>query len=339
MSAVSLFSRCATRTRVSVRSVSHGFERLLRPNDLQASALDLTEVDVNLYLAPFKNLWVPAGGVGVFGGQVLGQCLHAASLTSEDPAFELHSLHAYFLRPGDATRDIVYTVKRTRDGRSFISRSVEASQRGRVIFKCSVSFHRQVSVDAAQLEHQAVMPDVPPPESIEFFDHERLIRSLLARKSKGAGGLCELDEKGIRETVLRALDQPIPVDVRWIDKNPANMEPRPAKQMAWIKTCRPLPDTPHLHRAVASFYSDYYLLITALLPHGIGFPSSRIDVLASLDHSMWFHAPFRADEWMLLEFDSPWAGGARGLSFARFYTPSGELAVSCAQEGLIRLKS
>mmetsp|Transcript_56951 Transcript_56951/g.129036 ORF Transcript_56951/g.129036 Transcript_56951/m.129036 type:complete len:255 (+) Transcript_56951:398-1162(+) len=254
--------------------------------------------------------------------------MHAASLTSEDPEFDVHSMHAYFLRPGDTNRHIVYNVKRTRDGRSFASRSVEASQKGRVIFKASVSFHRR---EATSVEHQTSIPDVPGPDELEPFDYERLVKSLLSKAE---------DREAAREAALRALDRPFPIDIRWVGKNPANLEKRPARQLAWIKTSRPLPNNNHLHRAAAAFYSDYFLLATALLPHGIGFPSSRIDTLASLDHSMWFHdVPFRADEWSLLELESPRASGARALSFGRLYTRDGIQAVSCAQEGLIRLKS
>ena len=208
-------------------------------------------------------------------------------------------MHAYFLRPGDTNRHIVYNVKRTRDGRSFASRSVEASQKGRVIFKASVSFHRR---EATSVEHQTSIPDVPGPDELEPFDYERLVKSLLSKAE---------DREAAREAALRALDRPFPIgdaspsiktrlaciadmltlsfpkqDIRWVGKNPANLEKRPARQLAWIKTSRPLPNNNHLHRAAAAFYSDYFLLATALLPHGIGFPSSRIDTLASLDHSM-----------------------------------------------------
>ena len=325
----------------------HAIERLLRPDEMKASALDLEEIDVNLYVAPQAILWRPAGGVGVFGGQVLGQALHAASLTkADDLSFEVHSLHAYFLRPGDASRPIVYRVKRTRDGRSFASRSVEASQGGKVIFKCSVSFHKS---EPTSLEHQRTMHNVPPPEALEPFDYGRLVRSLLRRAERdddavaaagsgsSAGAAAAQQKDALSSALVKALDRPFPIDIRWCGKNPAHTEPRPAVQRCWMRTSSPLPDNPHLHRAVATFYSDYFLLATALLPHGVGFPSPRIETLASLDHSMWFHSKFRADEWMLLELESPRACGARGLSFGSLYTTDGVLAVSCAQEGLIRL--
>jgi acyl-CoA thioesterase II len=344
------------RAIVIDRALSGASARLLRPGDLQASALDLDEVDVDLFVAPQKHLWVPAGGVGVYGGQVIGQALHAAALTSAEPTFELHSMHAYFLRPGNPQHPIVYTVKRTRDGRSFASRSVEASQRGKVIFKCAASFHK---AEASPLDHQACMPEVPPPDQLEPFDYERLVRSLLRRQDQdaaataaaanSAGPSANTDTSdasssaaakrdAFEQKLAAALDQPFQVDVRWVSKNPAALEPRPARQLAWIKTARALPtNAPHLHRAVAAFYCDMHLLATALLPHGVGFPSPRLGTLASLDHSMWFHAPFAADAWMLMELESPRLCGGRGLSFGRLYRPDGVLAVSCAQEGLVRL--
>jgi len=345
----------AMRNRTfSDRVLPSASARLLRPEDLKASALDLDEIDVDLFVAPQTHLWVPAGGVGVYGGQVIGQALHAAALTSEDPAFELHSMHAYFLRPGNPNHGIVYTVKRTRDGRSFKSRSVEASQRGKVIFKCATSFHK---AESSPLDHQTSMPDVPPPEDLEPFDYERLVRSLLRRQEQEAAAAAvsagEVDSPhcpstaaakqeevrmALEQKVAAALDQPFQLDVRWVSRNPAALEPRPARQLAWIKTARALPkNAPHLHRAVAAFYSDLHLLTTSLLPHGVGFPSFRLGTLASLDHSMWFHAPFEADSWMLMELESPRMSGGLGLSFGKFYRPDGVLAVTCAQEGLVRL--
>ena len=336
-----------------VRGLQVEAERLLRPNAVGASAIDLEEIDSNLFVAPERMLWQPAGGVGVFGGQVLGQALHAATLTA-DSNFECHSLHAYFLRAGDSARPIVYRVKRTRDGRSFLSRSVEATQGGRVIFKLSASFH--LPEPDKGISHQTSMPDVPIPEECTPFDFDEVIRNILEKTAKSEqdlersgkndkntanGDEVETSLSRAKRQVLRSLSRAVPMDIRWVGKEPSDRTPRPARQLAWMRVGREIgSDAPlNLHRAAAAFFSDYFLLATSLLPYGVGFPSKKLEVLASLDHSMWFHAPFKADEWMLCEFESPAASGARALSFGRLYRQDGALAVTCAQEGLVRLRS
>jgi acyl-CoA thioesterase len=265
-------------------------QRLLRPNEVQGSAIDLEEVDTNLFVAPEANLWQPAGGVGVFGGQVLGQALHAATLTTmdvkgngkgngngngigkgkgnggggaedDDEAFECHSLHAYFLRAGDASRPIVHRVKRTRDGRSFLARSVESTQRGRVIFKLSASFHRPEPDKG--INHQPAMPEVPPPEECIAFDYEAMVRRILEKNSrsgtgggaeeeKGGGGGVETSLSRAKQQVLRSISRAVPMDIRWVGKEPADRTPRPARQLAWMKVARGIGDDvpSNLHRCV-----------------------------------------------------------------------------------------
>ena len=296
-------------------------EHLLRPNDLdRGSAIDLDELDRDLFIASEANLWQPAGGIGVFGGQVLGQALHAATLTANDvlavaaPSrgrdiqgqkvqttpptsdadatellpFECHSMHAYFLRAGDASRPIVHRVKRTRDGRSFLARSVESRQRGRVIFKLSASFHRPEPDKG--IDHQPIMPDVPPPEVCERFDYDALVRRIISRHGKedgeGAGGQdggggggdgrgdggggdqeeLETSLSRAKNQVLRSVSRAIPMDIRWVGPEPSDRTPRPARQLAWMKVSRSIGDgvPDNVHRCVGAFFSDYFLLAPSL---------------------------------------------------------------------------
>jgi len=240
-------------------------------------------------------------------------------------------MHAYFLRPGNVNHPIVYTVKRTRDGRSFLSRTIEATQRGKVIFECAASFHKR---EECGINHSPTMPNVPPPEELEEFDSERLVKSLLKRSYN-----TKFEEDFMRKAaILQAIDKPFAIDVRWVGKNLASPSPSEPRSLVWMKTSKTLPNNPHLHRAVAAAFSDFFLIATACKPHGIGFPSPKIEVLASLDHSMWFHSPFRADEWLLVDINSPMLSSSRALSFGNIFTRDGNLAVSCAQEGLLRFR-
>jgi acyl-CoA thioesterase-2 len=230
----------------------------------------------------------------------------------------VHSLHAYFLRAGDVEAPIVYEVDCARDGKSFSNRRVVAIQHGRPIFNMTASFQ----TPEHGLEHQAEMPKVPGPEG-------------LADVREIAPGLLEK----VPEKMRRFVTHDRPFEFRPVE--PVQVvapEPAPAQRHIWIKTVDPLPDNPHLHRNVLAYVSDYQLAATATLPHGVHFAEGNVQ-LASLDHAMWFHRPFRVDEWLLYAMESPNASGARGLSLGRFFRADGTLVASTAQEGLIRIWS
>ncbi|MGH9188303.1 MAG: acyl-CoA thioesterase, partial [Acidimicrobiales bacterium] len=247
----------------------------------------------------------------VFGGQVAGQALVAAARTV-DPAVSVHSLHAYFLRPGDPTIPILYDVDRIRDGRSFVTRRVVAIQHGETIFNLSASFHKAED----GLDHQLPPPEVPDPDDLPDW------RTQWAPYKQLLGD---------------AYEQPRPIDVRYVDFVPPDRaEGVPPRQRVWFRADGELPDDPVLHACVATYASDMTLLDTTLVPHGSSYLNPRI-MMASLDHAMWFHRPFRADEWMLYAQDTPSASGGRGLARGLMYTRDATLAVSVVQEGLIRL--
>lgn len=262
------------------------------------SQLDLHQLDRDLFCAKKRSLWVPPGGRGVFGGQVIGQALHAASL-SVDADRACHSLHGLFILPGDPKHDIIYRVGRSSDRRSFASRSVQAVQHGQVIFQAEMSF-TTAAADQPALSHQREMPDVPLPESLP--SHVELLDRLLPSLPSSLHAAVEK---------MRSM----PVEMRMVDP-PDLLELRPpskpARQYIWMRISQPLGASPGVHRACAAYFSDHALLTTALRPHGINFPSPRLGAVASLDHSMWFHtASFRADEWMLCAPREPSAAAAR----------------------------
>jgi acyl-CoA thioesterase-2 len=274
--------------------------------------LDLEKIEENI----FRGVSPPERVQRVFGGQVLAQALVAATRTV-DPARLCHSFHAYFLRPGDPKVPILYEVDRSRDGGSFSVRRVVAIQHGEQIFVLAASFQTQ----EGGFEHHATMPVVPPPEDLE--DEQE---ALLSRKD-------------LPPALLNWIGSERPFETRSVlGRGPASASgdrpSRAALDHIWLKTREPLPDDPALHRAMLAFVSDTSLLDTALLPHGKSI-FSRVQV-ASLDHAMWFHRPFRADQWLLYVQDSPSASGARGFNRGAIYTRDGALVASVAQEGLIR---
>lgn len=274
--------------------------------DALVTLLDLEPIEVNI----FRGVSPPSERQRVFGGQVAGQALVAASRTV-DPETKIHSLHAYFLRAGDSRVPILYEVERIFDGLSFTSRRVSAVQHGRVIFTLSASF--QVPEDG--FDHSAPMPDVPAPETIP--DVKERWAAIAA-------------ERGAPEYMLD-----LPFDLRNCDWTPEERtNPLPPYQRVWMKATGRLPDDPVLHACALTYASDMTLLDTALLPHGV----RQIDdvFMASLDHAMWFHRPFRADEWLLYAQDTPSAASGRGFTTGSVFTTDGKLAVTVAQEGLIR---
>ena len=274
------------------------------------SLLDLERSDDNNYrgLSP-SDRWQR-----VFGGQVLGQALVAALRTVE--ARSCHSLHAYFLRPGDPKEPILYAVDRSRDGQSFSARRVVALQHGKQIFTMAASFQ---AIEEGGLEHQTDMPPVPPPEELRS---EREWRQEFAEQIPPA----------LKDYLLKER----PIEIRPV--TPTNRftagrhEPR---QIVWIRANGALPDEAALHQCVLAYASDMTLLDTALLPHGLNLFSPGLQ-LASLDHAMWFHRPFRADEWLLYVLDSPTLSSARGFNRGMIYRRDGALIASVAQEGLVR---
>jgi acyl-CoA thioesterase-2 len=274
--------------------------------DSLLTLLDLESIEVNI----FRGGSPPADRQRVFGGQVAGQALVAAARTVE-PETRVHSLHAYFLRPGDSRVPILYEVQRIRDGLSFTTRRVTAIQHGRAIFSLSASF--QVPEDG--FDHSAEMPEVPAPETLP---------SIQERWAQAAA-----------ETGDRRFEFDLPFDLRNCDWGPEDRKKElPPYQRIWLKATGSLPDDPVLHACVLTYASDMTLLDTALLPHGLG-PIDDV-FMASLDHAMWFHRPFRADEWLLYSQDSPSASGGRGFARGSVFTADGKLAVTVVQEGLVR---
>jgi len=274
--------------------------------------LDLEQIEFNIYRGRNRDI----GSGRVFGGQVLAQSLIAAQRTVEEDRVA-HSIHGYFILPGDLDAPIVYFVDRLRDGRSFTTRRVTAIQHGRAIFNMSASFH----VREPGLEHQLPMPNVPGPEAL---------RSELEVIRERADVL----PIGLREVVT----QDRPIDFRPVEHiDPFNPEPRPPVKHMWLRAVGTMPDDPLLHQAVLAYASDYGLLGTALQPHGRTFRNPNIQV-ASLDHALWFHRECRVDDWLLYAIDSPAAAGARGFTRGSIFTREGTLVASVAQEGLMRLR-
>lgn len=259
-------------------------------------------------------------GIGrVFGGQVIAQALQAAQATAPE-GLEAHSLHAYFLRGGQEGIAIDYATARDFDGRSFANRRVVASQEGKPILNLTASFQRP----EPGLEHQdADMPDVLPPEELKS-DME--MRRQMVEK---AGDRMTEQQRNL---VLR----PRPIEMRTIDRlHWMNTEPKEPRAHTWFKTVAPLPGDAAIHRAVIAYASDYTLLGTSALPHGLSWMRGEL-VGASLDHTIWFHRPARADEWLLYATQSPWSGSGRGMNLGKIFNRQGELVASVAQEGMMR---
>jgi acyl-CoA thioesterase-2 len=270
--------------------------------------LDLEQIEVNMYRGQSPEL----SPQRVFGGQVAGQALVAAGRTVPDER-SVHSLHSYFIRPGDPSIPILYTVEAVRDGRSFTTRRVVAIQRGKPIFSLSASFQRFEE----GLDHQVEMPDVPAPETLPT----------LAEQIAAFGGRMGVFAKITRPIDLRYVGSP-----GWV---PSGDRPADPRQRVWMRADGKLPDDPMLHACALTYASDMTLLDAVLSTHGAvwgpgGFAG------ASLDHAVWFHRPFRADEWVLYDCESPSASGSRGLATGKFFAEDGRLLATVVQEGLLR---
>jgi acyl-CoA thioesterase II len=274
------------------------------------SLLDLEAIEVNIFRGQSPN---NPNQVRVFGGQVAGQALVAAGRTVERGL--VHSLHAYFLRPGDPMRPILYQVDRIRDGKSFTTRRVVAIQNGQAIFNLQASFH----VPEPGLEHQLPMdPEVPQADTLPTWQ-ERLAP--------------------FADRMGDWYHRPRPIDIRYIDTLPFDRAPASTPfQKLWFRADGTLPDDPLLHACIVTYASDMTLLDTTVLPHGISWDDAGVQ-MASLDHAMWFHRPFRADSWLLYDQGTPSTSGSRGLAYGFIYAETGELCISVVQEGLIRAPS
>jgi len=274
------------------------------------SLFDLAPQEADGYLGQSLDL----GFRNLFGGHILGQSLMAAGLTCGDR--DAHSLHAYFLRGGDASKPVHYQVDRIRDGNSFSVRRVTASQDGKAILILSTSFQ----VREPGFEHQVAMPVVPPPEDLRAFKE-------MARPVPGKADGGERQASGTRAFEIR----PVPANALG-----TLAEAGLPVQYAWLRAAAPVAGGPALHRSLLAYASDFALLSTAMLPHGVGYFTPGM-VMASLDHALWFYDDFRIDDWLLYAMDSPVAGGARGLARGNLFRRDGTLVACVAQEGLIRM--
>lgn len=274
--------------------------------------VQLEKLEVNLFRGESRDI----GTSRVFGGQVLAQAVLAASETVEDRL--IHSLHAYFLRAGDDQSPIVYSVDRSRDGRSFTARRVVAIQHGRPIFTLSASFQ----LEQEGLEHQTPIPEVPPPDSIEVRDE-----------------IPKEDLDRAPQKLRRWFSRFGPFEFRVVvDQDPFNPQPMPPYKQLWFRLRGHVLDEQVLQRALLAYASDFHLIGTATLPHGISFMKNQM-AMASLDHAMWFHRDVNLDEWLLYTCDSPNASGGRGLARGMIHDQAGRLVASTAQEGMIRVKT
>ncbi len=273
--------------------------------------LDVEKIEENLFRG--RNV---AESEHVFGGQVLAQAIAAADRTV-DEARQIHSLHAYFLRPGDHRLPILYHVDRIRDGASFTTRRVAAIQRGRAIFSLSASWQK----DEAGLDHTVPMPNVPGPHALRS---DREAYAALAKQ---------------RPEIKRFAFRFDAIDSRQVENLlMTHAEAHPPRKHTWLKTRDPIPDDPEVHLCMLAYMSDLDFMSTSMLPHGLS-PGNRQTMQgASLDHALWFHRPFRADQWLLFAKTSPSAAGARGFVRGHFFTEAGELVATAAQECLIRVR-
>ena len=278
--------------------------------------LDLEALELNL----FRGQQPAEKRQRVFGGQVAAQALVAAGRTVVDR--NVHSLHAYFLRPGDPTIPIIYQVERTRDGRSFSTRRVTAIQHGRPIFTLSASFH----IDEESFEHQSTMPKVPSPEALE--DWQVAMRGVIAG----------LEDRSDHTNLIEWIERPRAIESRHVELMDYFGGEQPPTHDIWLRAAGKLPDDPLLHQCIVAYASDMTLIDTAARPHPIQLLGDEIES-ASLDHAMWFHRPLRADDWLLYSLESPSMSGARGLTNGHFFARDGTLVASVVQEGLFRLRS
>ncbi|CAO3628482.1 unnamed protein product [Cunninghamella echinulata] len=293
-----------------------------------SNAIDVQEIDINLYMS--KQLWIPLGARGVFGGEIVAQSLRSAWNTVEEK-FHIHSLHSYFILAGDYSVPVIYNVQRIRDGRSFATRLVIASQRGKPIFVCTCSF--STFSDAINIEHSVPMPSVPQPEEL-LSDDQRVVKFLESRNDL---------PPSVREFLEKKVEEIQPVEYRDVrfeepeDLFTGKLESNPVSQR-WFKTREKVEtDDPKVHAGIVAYASDSGLLAASLAANGVRLGSGDIGMMASLDHSIWFHKPCRADDWLLHTMHSPRTSDGRGTNFGQIYSRDGTLVATTAQEGIIRL--
>jgi acyl-CoA thioesterase-2 len=274
------------------------------------SLLDLERLETNLFRGQSRSV----GSARVFGGQVLAQALAAAQQTAPTDRY-VHSLHGYFVLPGDLDLPILFQVDRIRDGGSFTTRAVKAIQNGEAIFHLTASFQ----LDQRGFDHQADMPDVLPPEELVSYE-----------------GMARQFGDQLPENIRKLLSVERPLEFRPVEfLNPFAHEKYAPTRNVWLRTRGDMPDDRRMQALVLAYTSDYNLLTTALLPHGRATDYRNLQ-MASLDHAMWFHRPFRVDEWLLYSIDSPSASGARGFTRGNIFDGAGRLIASVSQEGLLR---
>lgn len=279
--------------------------------------LDLEPLEVNLFRGQSRDL----GGRSVYGGQVISQALVAAT-RSVDGGLLPHSLHAYFLRPGDMDAPIVYSVDRVRDGRSFTTRNISAIQHGQTILSMMASFNRE----EAGFEHQIAMPDVPPPEALTPMPvlRAKWLADELARNP------------ALPERIQHMFTREHAFEFAWINPpDPFQPDVRPPTQGIWFRAAGKLPDDPMLHRCVLAYASDFNLASTALLPHAKSWFSPDM-IVASIDHALWFHRDMRVDDWLFYAMDTPSAQSVRGMTRGLIFDRQGRLVASSTQECLMR---
>jgi acyl-CoA thioesterase-2 len=296
-------------TESKLPEITH--EKSLEAQAILLEKLDLEEIDQDLY----RGYNEPNGMGRIFGGQVVAQSLMAAGRTLD--GLLAHSLHGYFLRPGDPEIPVIYTVDRIRDGRSFVTRRVVAKQGGKAIFNMSCSFHKFEE----GLEHQIEMPDAPDPETLPTWADR-----IIPLWKKAPERLRKAWRPGARPVDMRESEAPVYLGGKTKRKN----------NMTWLRTPGPMPDDPFLHQCVLAYATDFSLIETMLGQHKL---SGRMGglITASLDHAVWFHAPVRVDDWLLYIQDSPVAGGARGYARGSIFTRDGRYVASAVQEGLMRV--
>ncbi|NND44588.1 MAG: acyl-CoA thioesterase II [Xanthomonadales bacterium] len=283
----------------------HGLEELIE-------LMELERLEVNLFRGASRDI----GTERVFGGQVLAQAVLAASQTVDGRL--IHSLHAYFLRAGDHEAPIVYDVDRSRDGRSFTARRVVAIQHGRPIFTLSASFQ----LEQEGLEHQFEIPETPDPDALPIMRE-----------------ISPEDMAKAPQKLQRWFNRFGPFEFRTVlDQDPFDPVPRPPFKRFWFRLRGDMGDDQRMHRALLAYASDFHLIGTVTLPHGISFMKHDMAV-ASLDHAMWFHRPLRVNEWLLYDCDSPSASGGRGLARGLIFDRAGQLVASTAQEGMVRVRN
>ncbi len=284
------------------------------PNDKVMDLIDLLnlkQIEKNIFEGQNKDI----GGPMVFGGQVLAQALNAAMRTVKT-AVNVHSMHAYFILPGNIDLPIRYEVDCIRDGRSFVTRRIVAFQKNKAIFNMAASFHRFEE----GYNHQIEMLNVPPPESLMSFTQ---YANEMANK--------------FDLMLIKTFADNSPIDFRPVEQiNLMNPGKKPPFRHVWFKADGTLPNDKNIHQCVAAYASDFNLLTTALLPHNVSMFQGKMQ-LASLDHAMWFHRDFKADEWLLYAIDSPSASNARGFCRGSIFSRNGQLVASVTQEGLMRL--